>query len=105
VVCDNLSAHKVSALYEILPASRARAIARRLELVQTPKHGSWLNVAENELSVLRRVGLARRVGSREELERQIAAYEKRRNGQGVKVSWQFTTKEARVKLKRRYPPI
>jgi hypothetical protein len=73
--------------------------------VYTPKHGSWLNVAENELSVLKRVGIAKRVGNQEELEKQIAAYQKRRNKKGVRIDWQFTTKDARVKLKRLYPPI
>lgn len=105
IVCDNLAAHKPSALYEILPAARARSILRRIEFVHTPKHGSWLNVAENEISVLKRVGIKKRVGSREELEKQIAEYQTRRNHKGVKVEWQFTTKDARVKLKRLYPPL
>jgi DDE superfamily endonuclease len=105
IICDNLTAHKPSALYEILPPERARHILRRIEFVNTPKHGSWLNVAENELSVLKRVGIAKRVGSREELEKQIADYQERRNKKGVKVEWQFTTKDARVKLKRLYPPL
>jgi transposase len=105
IICDNLTAHKPSALYEILPPARARRILRRIEFVYTPKHGSWLNVAENELSVLKRVGIAKRVGSREELEKQIADYQARRNKKGVKVEWQFTTKDARVKLKRLYPPL
>lgn len=105
IVCDNLTAHKPSALYEILPPERARQILRRIEFVHTPKHGSWLNVAENELSVLKRVGIAKRVSSREELKKQIALYQERRNKRGVKVEWQFTTKDARVKLKRLYPPL
>ena len=105
IICDNLTAHKPSALYEILPADRARQILRRIEFVYTPKHGSWLNVAENELSVLKRVGIAKRVGDQEELEKQIAAYQKRRNKKGVRIDWQFTTKDARIKLKRLYPPI
>ena len=105
IVCDNLAAHKPSALYEILPPARARQILRRIEFVHTPKHGSWLNVAENELSVLKRVGIAKRVGSQEELKKQIAAYQERRNKTGIKVEWQFTTKDARVKLKRLYPPL
>ena len=104
VICDNLSAHKPSALYEILSPERARAILRRIEFVSTPKHGSWLNVAENELSVLKRVGIASRVGSRCQLEKQIASYQKRRNEREIKVNWQFTSKDARVKLKRLYPP-
>ena len=105
IICDNLAAHKPSALDEILPPERARAILRRIEFVHTPKHGSWLNVAEVELSVLKRVGIERRVGSREELEKQIAAYQQRRNQRKVKVDWQFTNKDARIKLKRLYPPI
>jgi len=105
IICDNLSAHKPSALYEILPADRARQILRRIEFVNTPKHGSWLNVAENELSVLKRVGIKKRVGSREELKKQIAAYQERRNKKEIKIDWQFTAKDARVKLKRLYPPM
>lgn len=105
IICDNLTAHKPSALYEILPPLRARQILRRIEFVYTPKHGSWLNVAENELSVLKRVGIKKRVGSQAELEEQIAAYQKRRNKKEIKIDWQFTTKDARVKLKRLYPPI
>jgi DDE superfamily endonuclease len=105
IVQDNLAAHKPSALYEIMPAERARAILRRLEFVQTPKHGSWLNVAEIELGVLKRVGLAQRVGSREELGKQIEAYQTARNAKEVKIEWHFTTADARVKLKRLYPSI
>lgn len=105
IICDNLTAHKPSALYEILPADRARRILRRIEFVYTPKHGSWLNVAENELSVLKRVGIKKRVGSEEELKKQIAAYQERRNQKEIKIDWQFTAKDARVKLKRLYPPI
>ena len=105
IVEDNLTAHKPSALYEILPPERARAILRRIEFVHTPKHGSWLNVAEIELGLLKRIGLAERVGSREELEKQAAAYEKMRNAKEVKIDWQFTTADARIKLKRLYPSI
>lgn len=105
IICDNLTAHKPSALYEILPAEQARRILRRIEFVYTPKHGSWLNVAENELSVLKRVGIGKRVGSEEELKKQIAAYQERRNKKEIKIDWQFTAKDERVKLKRLYPPI
>ena len=105
IVQDNLSAHKPSALYEILPAERARAILRRLEFVHTPKHGSWLNMAEIELGLLKRVGLTQRVGSREALEQQVAVYQTNRNTKQAKINWQFTTKDARVKLKRLYPLI
>lgn len=105
IVEDNLSAHKPSALYEIMSPEQARSILRRIEFVRTPKHGSWLNIAEIELSLLKRVGLAKRVGSQSELETQIAHYQKQRNSQQKKVNWQFTTKDARVKLKRLYPSM
>lgn len=105
IICDNLAAHKPSAWSEILPAANARRILRRLEFVYPPKHDSWLKVAENELSVLKRVGISKRVGSRAELEKQVAGYQKRRNKKEVKIDWQFTTEDARVKLKRLYPPI
>lgn len=105
MVQDHLSAHKPSALSEILPAEQARAILRRIEFVQTPKHGSWLNMAEIELGLLKRVGLTTRVGSRAELKNQIAVYQTNRNTKQTKINWQFTTKDARVKLKRLYPLI
>ncbi len=88
-----------------MPAEQARAILRRVELVHTPKHGSWLNVAEIELGLLKRIGIAQRVGSREELEKQAEAYQKARNAKQVKIDWQFTTADARVKLRRLYPSI
>ncbi len=105
IVQDNLAAHKPSALYEIMPAEQARRILRRLEFVQTPKHGSWLNVAEIEIGLLKRLGIAARVGSQQELEKQVEAYQKTRNTKEVKIDWHFTTAEARVKLKRLYPSI
>ena len=105
IIQDNLSAHKPSALYEILPAAQARAILRRIEFVATPKHGSWRTVAEIELGLLKRLGLTTRVGSREALVCQIAAYQGTRNRKEVKIDWLFTTADARVKLKRLYPLI
>jgi hypothetical protein len=105
IVQDNLSAHKPSALYEILPAEQARAILRRIEFVATPKHGSWLNVAEIELGLLKRLGLPARVGSREALAQQVVAYQTARNTKQTKIDWQFTSKDARIKLKRLYPLI
>lgn len=105
IIQDNLTAHKPSALYEILPPERARAILRRIEFVHTPRHGSWLNVAEIELGLLKRLGLAHRVGSCEELAKQAAEYERVRNAKQVKIDWQFTTKDARIKLKRLYPSM
>jgi hypothetical protein len=105
IVQDNLSAHKPSALYEIMEAEKAREILRRIEFVQTPKHGSWLNIAEIELSLLSRLGVARRVATKSELEKQIESYQNKRNAKQIKVNWQFTSKDARVKLKRLYPSI
>ncbi len=105
IVEDNLSAHKPGALYEIMNPEQARRILRRIEFVRTPKHGSWLNIAEIELSLLKRLGIARRVGTQTELETQIESYQTRRNAKKTKVNWQFTTKDARVKLKRLYPSI
>lgn len=105
LIQDNLSAHKKSALYELFEPERARAILKKLEFVFTPKHGSWLNIAEVELSVLTRQGLTQRVESKEELIRQATAWYEERNGKMSTVDWQFTTKDARIKLKRLYPSI
>ena len=102
---DNHSAHKLSSLYEILPAQRARAIVERIEVVRTPKHGSWLNVAEIELSILTRQGLHNRIASKEELEHKVKDWFRVRNQNTSKVDWQFTTKDARIKLKRLYPKM
>ena len=105
LVQDNLSAHKPSALYEICEPARARAILDKIEFVFTPKHGSWLNMAEIELSVLKGNGLAARVPSKEALIKQVHQFEKRRNQQCKKVNWHFTTADARIKLRRLYPVI
>lgn len=105
IVCDNLAAHKPSAMYEVMDAELAGGYQRRIEFVHTPKHGSWLNVAEIELSVLKRVGLSARVGNQAELKKQAAQYQAARNKKEVKIDWQFTTKDARVKLKRLYPSV
>lgn len=105
LVQDNLSAHRKAALYEIFEPGRARAILSKVEFVYTPKHGSWLNVAEIELSVLTRQGLTPRVGSQVEFEHQVAAWVTRRNDKLSKVDWQFTAADARIKLKRLYPSI
>ena len=105
LIQDNLSAHKKSAMYELFPPERARAILDKLEFVFTPKHGSWLNMAEIELSVLTRQGLTQRVESKEELIRQCTEWYATRNGKMSTVDWQFTTKNARIKLKRLYPSL
>ena len=103
LVQDNLSAHRKAALYEVFEPKRARAILNKLEFVFTPKHGSWLNVAEIELSVLTRQGLTGRVASRVEFEKQVLAWVEQRNDKSSKVDWQFTAADARIKLKRLYP--
>jgi transposase len=103
LVTDNLNTHGPGCLYEALEPSRARRIAGRLEWHYTPRHGSWLNRAEIELAALGKQCLGRRLGSREELGREAGAWEEERNERQVEVHWQFTTAEARVKLRRLYP--
>ena len=100
---DNLSAHKLSALYELYEPQRAQAIIKKLEIVRTPKHGSWLNIAESELSVLIRQGLKKRTPNRQTLEADCKAWYQNRNQKCARVDWQFQTKDARIKLKRLYP--
>jgi len=104
-VMDNLNTHRIASLYEAFPPERARRIAERLEIHHTPVHGSWLNMAEIELSVLARQCLGRRIESKEELERPVAAWEEERNERMVEVKWQFTTADARIKLRRLYPSV
>src|SRR5215475_6029662 len=94
LVLDNLNTHKVASLYEAFPPEQARRIAERLEIHHTPKHGSWLNVAEIELSVLTRQCLGRRIGDPEEMRREVGAWEEERNERGVEVQWRFTTADA-----------
>lgn len=103
LVMDNLNTHKIASLSEAFPPERARAIAERLEIHHTPKHGSWLNMAEIELSVLAGQCLDRRIGSREDLVREVAAWEEDRNEQRISVDWRFTTADARIKLRHLYP--
>lgn len=105
LVEDNLSAHKLSALYEILPPNKARAIVERIEVVRTPKHGSWLNIAEIELSALSRQAIKGRVPSVDELKERTKQWYKDRNGKLSRVNWQFTTKDARIKLNKLYPQL
>lgn len=105
VVQDNLTAHRKAALYEVFDAERARSILRRINFVQTPKHGSWLNIAEIELSVLNRVALKKRMRSKVGIQKQINAYLKEKNKAAIQINWQFTTKDARSKLKRLYPNV
>lgn len=105
VVEDNLKTHRKASLYKVFPPKRARAIVERISFVYTPAHGSWLNVAEIELSVLNRVALKERTATKEELIEKIKAYQKEKNEKATPVNWQFTTKDARVKLNQLYPKI
>jgi hypothetical protein len=101
----NLNTHKLSSLYEAFAPEEARRLIGRLEVHHTPKHGSWLNMAETELSVLSGQCLDRRIGEKMELRSEVAAWELSRNTAKCRVDWQFTTADARVKLKRLYPSI
>jgi len=103
LVLDNLNTHVLSSLYETFEPAEARRIAEKLEIHYTPKHGSWLNMAEIELSVLSGQCLDRRIADKASLEREVAAWEQERNRQEVKVVWRFTTEDARIKLKHLYP--
>ena len=105
LVMDNLNTHKLGSLYEAFTPAEARRLIERLEVHHTPKHGSWLNMAEAELSVLSSQCLDRRIGEKDELRTEVAAWEQRRNTANCRVDWQFTTADARVKLKRLYPSI
>jgi hypothetical protein len=105
IVLDNLNTHGTHSLYEAFEPEVARRIADKIEWHFTPKHGSWLNMAEIELSVLAKQCLDERMESREFLTRQIAAWQERRNTAEAKVNWQFTTADARIKLKHLYPQI
>ena len=103
VVLDNLSTHTVGALYETFPAPEAHRILQRLEFHYTPKHASWLNMVEIEIGVLRGQCLDRRIGERDALIAEIAAWQKQRNASGARIKWKFTTQKARAKLVRAYP--
>ena len=104
-VCDNRNTHKPSVLYARYEAATARRIARRLEWVYTPKHASWLHIAEIEINVLKRQALARRVPDAQTLCMQTTAWEDLRNQLGAPVNWRFTTDDARVKLQSLYPTV
>lgn len=105
LVMDNLNTHKAASLYEVFEPAEARRLLDKLEIHYTPKHGSWLNMAETELSVLGRQCLDRRIDNQAELSGEVAAWEHRRNEAEVTVEWRFTTADARIKLKRLYPSI
>jgi hypothetical protein len=105
LVMDNLNTHKLASLYEAFPPEQARRLAGRFEVHHTPKHGSWLNVAEIELSVLTRQCLDRRIESTDELLKELEPWSEKRNDRAVGVNWRFTTADARIKLKRLYPTV
>jgi hypothetical protein len=105
IVQDNLNTHHPSSLYEAFAPQEAKALLDRCEFHYTPKHGSWLNMAEIEFSALQRQCLDRRIPDREMLQAEVTAWEQRRNDQAVKVHWRFTTADARIRLKRLYPSV
>ncbi len=105
LVQDNLTAHRKAALYEVFEPERARNILKRIEFVYTPKHGSWLNMAEIELSVFIRVALNQRIGTKQQLQKQIKAYLKEKNTEAIQINWQFKTNNARTKLIKLYPNL
>lgn len=105
LVMDNLNTHDLASLYETFPPAEARRLAERIEIHYTPKHGSWLNIAEIELSALNGQCLRRRIASAPEMRRQIAAWQADRNTRGAPVNWRFTTEDARIKLTRLYPKL
>ena len=105
VVQDNLNTHGPHSLYEAFEPEEAHRLTQRIEWHYTPRHGSWLNMAEMELSVLARQCLGQRIESQENLTRQVQAWQERRNKTATSVDWQFNTKDARSKLKRLYPKI
>lgn len=105
LVMDNLNTHKFASLYEAFPPHEARRIIEKLEIHYTPKHGSWLNMAEIELSVLHRQSLAARIPDQATLIEKVTAWQNRRNARSSTVHWRFSTDDARIKLHRLYPSI
>ena len=105
LVLDNLNTHTPASLYEAFAPAEAKRLADKLEIHYTPKHGSWLNMAEIELSVLARQCLKERIPDRETLQAETAAWEEQRNAHSVRIDWRFTTADARIRLKRLYPSI
>ncbi len=105
LVMDNLNTHSPSALYEVFEPEEAKRIWDRFEFIYTPKHGSWLNMAEIELNVLNGQCLNRRIDNIETVKDEVAAWCESRNNMKAKINWQFTTKDARIKLRRLYPKL
>ena len=105
LVMDNLNTHRMSCLYEAFPPAEARRIIEKIEVVHTPKHGSWLNMAECELSVLEKQCLGDRIGDEATLRERVQRWGSDRNNRSKKIDWQFATADARIKLRRLYPQI
>jgi hypothetical protein len=105
LVMDNLNTHRMSSLYEAFEPTEARRLIEKIEVVHTPKHGSWLDMAECELSVLEKQALGDRVGDEAELQRRVSCWEDDRNNRSKRIDWQFKTADARIKLRRLYPQI
>ena len=105
LVMDNLNTHNISALYERFPPAHAFRLSQRLEIHHTPKHGSWLNMAEIELNVLTGQCMDRRIDDIEVIKKEARAWQEVRNNKNAKVNWQFTAKDARIKLSRLYPTL
>jgi len=105
LVMDNLNTHMPGSFYETFPPDKAKALRNRFDLVYTPKHGSWLNMAEIELNVLTGQCLDRRIDDIEEVRKEVLAWQKFRNNKNAKVNWQFTCEDARIKLSRLYPTL
>jgi len=105
LVMDNLNTHSAGSLYEAFPPEQAKRLSERFEFVYTPKHGSWLNIAEIELNVLATQCFNRRIAEIDVMRSEVEAWAKRRNEMEATVNWQFTTEDARIKLRRLYPTI
>ena len=105
LVMDNLNTHNTASLYETFPPAEAHRLAQRLEIHYTPKHGSWLNIAEIELSALNGQCLQRRIPHIHSMHREISAWQQNRNTRGAPINWRFTTEDARIKLVRLYPNL
>ena len=103
LVLDNLNTHDQTSLYAACPPAEAKRLTDKLEIHYTPRHGSWLNMAELELSALQRQCLRQRLGDRAAMEREVRAWARRRNDRTTRIEWQFTTDDARTKLRRLYP--
>ena len=105
LVMDNLATHKAAALYEVYPPKEAKRIWDKFEFVYTPKHGSWLNMAEIELNVLMGQCLSRRIDNMKTMKKEVKAWEEHRNNKKAVINWQFTNQDARIKLKHLYPKL